>query len=390
MTKIQDDASRFDFHGDALDDIFPVYKEMRDSCPVAHSENYGGFWFLTKSDDIFAVEQDPETWSVKPTMLVPPVADFPMIPIDIDLPELAEYRRILLPLFTPQALAKVEGSVRTVARGLAEKFVASGETDASGMYARPLPTIFFSRLAGFPEEDWPKFDEWIDSVFYERVENPERAAAAGREVRDYFDDLIDKYRDGTAAEVGSGNVMDHLLSAEINGRPLTRDELLSYCYLLFLGGLETTAWAIRGSLWYLGQHLDDQRYLRENLDAVPGAAEEFLRTLSPVQAMGRTCKADTVIRGQEIKAGDRVVLVFGAANRDPDVYDDPDDIKIDRKENRHLAFGAGHHRCLGSNLGRRELVIGLEEFLRIVPEFTLADPSQVWHGTGPLDLSTAT
>ena len=387
MTEIQDEAAEFDFHGDALDDIFPVYKKMRDSCPVAHSDNYGGFWFLTKSDDIFAVEQDPETWSVQPTMLVPPVADFPMIPIDIDLPELAEYRRILLPLFTPQALAAVEGSVRQVAQELAEKFMSSGETDASGTYARPLPTIFFSRLAGFPEEDWPKFDHWVDSVFYDRVDDPEGLAIASQEVRDYFDNLIDKYRDGTAAEAGTGTIMDYLLSAEINGKPLTREELISYCYLLFLGGLETTAWAIRASLWYLGQHLEAQQYLREHPEAIPAAAEEFLRTLSPVQGMGRTCKHDTVIRGQEIKEGDRVLLLFGAGNRDPEVYENPDEIQIDRKENRHLAFGAGHHRCLGSNLGRRELVIGLEEFLRVVPEFTLGDPSEVWHGTGPLTIN---
>lgn len=170
------------------------------------------------------------------------------------------------------------------------------------------------------------------------------------------------------------------------GRKLTHDELLSYCYLLFLAGLDTTAWAIRSSLWFLAQHPTEQATLRENPDMIPTAAEEFLRTLSPVQAMARTCKADVEVGGEQIKAGERVVLVFGAGNRDPEVYDDPDHIMIDRENNRHLAFGGGIHRCLGSNLGRRELVVALEEFLANVQEFSLANPHEQWHGVGPLTL----
>jgi cytochrome P450 len=126
--------------------------------------------------------------------------------------------------------------------------------------------------------------------------------------------------------------------------------------------------------------------LRNDPDLVPVAAEEFLRTLSPVQAMARTCLKDTVVSGQPISAGDRVVLVFGAGNRDPEIYDQPDEILLDRENNRHLAFGAGIHRCLGSNLGRRELVIALEEFLAAVGHFSLADQAEHWHGVGPLTL----
>lgn len=387
MKSIKEIERTMDFHGEALDNIFETYRLMRENCPVGRSEKYGGFWFLSKSEDIFKVEQDAETYSVKPTMLVPPVADFPMIPIDTDLPELMDYRRILLPLFTPQALAKMEKPVRDIAQDLAREFADSGTTDATAGFARALPTIFFSRLAGFPEKDWPKFDAWVDDILYERTLDPERAKKAQDAVMAYFDDLIEKYRGRTIDEADTGTIMDYLLEAKIKGEPLSRQELLSYCYLMFLGGLDTTAWAIRASLWHLAQDLDAQRKLRENPDLIPMAAEEILRTLSPVQAMGRTCKKDTVIRGQEIKAGDRVVLLFGAGNRDPDIYDEPEKIKIDREDNRHLAFGAGHHRCLGSNLGRRELVIGLEEFLKVVPEFTLGDPSEKWYGVGRLTLN---
>ena len=373
----------FDFHGHALDNIFDTYKELRNRCPVGRSEEHGGFWFLMKSEDIFAAEQSPDTFSVTPSMLLPPFGtDMPLIPIDIDPPEHTQYRRVLLPLFTPQAVAKLDEGMHRTARELATEVAAHDVVDVSAGFARPMPTIIFSRLAGFPEADWPKFDRWVDDIIYERTVDPERAWKAGREVMDYFDALL-KAR---AEQRDTGDIISRLLSTEIHGRKLTHDELLSYCYLLFVAGLDTTAWAIRSSLWYLAQNPDAQARLRENPDLIPTAAEEFLRTLSPVQAMARTCKKDTEISGQAIRTGDRVVLVFGAGNRDPEVYENPDEIAVDRENNRHLAFGGGIHRCLGSNLGRRELVIALEEFLRVVGDFSLANPSEQWHGVGSLTL----
>ena len=373
----------FDFHGHALDNIFDTYKELRNRCPVGRSEEHGGFWFLVKSEDIFAAEQSPDTFSVTPSMLLPPFGtDVPLIPIDIDPPQHARYRRILLPLFTPQAVAKLDEGMHRTARELATEVAAHDVVDVSARFARPMPTIIFSLLAGFPEADWPKFDRWVDDIIYERTVDPERAWKAGQEVMDYFDALL-KAR---AEQQDAGDIISRLLSAEINGRKLTHDELLSYCYLLFVAGLDTTAWAIRSSLWYLAQNPDAQARLREDPDLIPTAAEEFLRTLSPVQAMARTCKKDTEVSGQRIRAGDRVVLVFGAGNRDPDVYEHPDEIVVDRENNRHLAFGGGIHRCLGSNLGRRELVIALEEFLRAVGNFSLDNLSEQWHGVGPLTL----
>ena len=374
-------AADFDFHGRALDNIFDTYKDLRAEVPVGRSEKYGGFWYITKSEDIFQAEQDPATFAVGPSMILPPFGtDVPLIPIDIDPPSHADYRKILLPMFTPMNVAKLEPGMHQTAKELAEEVLAAGDTvDVSAKFARPMPTVIFSRLAGYPEEDWPIFDRWIDEIIYDRTADPERAWAAGQELNDYFDRLLDERESG---ELGD-DILSQLLRAEVQGRKLTRAELLSYCYLLFLAGLDTTAWAIRSALWYLAGNHDAQRKLREDPSLIPTAAEEFLRTLSPVQAMARTCKADTVVNGQEIKAGERVVLVFAAGNRDPEVYEDPDEIKIDRQDNRHLAFGGGIHRCLGSNLGRAEIVIALEEFLKAVPHFELAG-GEAWHGVGPL------
>ena len=383
MKDIESIARNFDYHGEALDDVFETYAELRAKCPVGRSEKHGGFWFLTKSDDIFAAEQDPETYSVAPSMLFPAVSDRPLPPIDIDPPEHLAYRRILLPLFTPKVLKQLEEPIRQTAREQAAKYLKEGSgADASYGYARPIPTIIFSRLAGYPEEDWPKFDQWVDDIFYERSDNPAKYKAASDAVYAYFDNILENWKD----DPNSATLIDNLCRAKIDDRPLSRDELLRYCYLLFLAGLETTAWAIRAGIWHLARNPEDQRKLREKPELIPMACEEFLRCLSPVQGMARTCLKDTVVRGQEIKKGERVVLVFGAGNRDEDIFPNPDRLDFEREENRHLGFGGGIHRCLGSNLGRRELVIGIEEFLKAVPEFRAADMSQQWHSAAKLNL----
>ncbi|GAA1468965.1 cytochrome P450 [Microbacterium thalassium] len=374
----------FDFHGKALDTIFDDYEAMLAEKPVGHSSKYGGFWYISKSDDIFEAEQDPDTWSVGPSMILPGFGtEMPLIPIDIDPPTHAGFRKLLLPMFTPMAINKLEPGMHATAEELAaevkQAFEADGVVDVSHRFARPYPTIIFSRLAGYPEADWPMFDQWIDDIIYERTKSPETANKAGDDLVAYVQRLIDDGRAGTAQH----GIMGDLLDAKVDGRPLTNDELISYGYLLFLAGLDTTAWAIRSSLWYLAGNLEAQRLLRAEPDRVPDAAEEFLRTLSPVQAMARTAKKDTTVRGQEIQAGERVVLVFGAGNRDPEVYDKPNDIDITRENNRHLAFGGGIHRCLGSNLGRKELVISLQHFLATIPEFELAE-DEPWHGVGSL------
>lgn len=386
MSDQKRNLAEFNYHGPSLDTIFDDYAQMHESSPVGRSSRYGGFWYIAKSEDIFAAEQDPETWSVRPSMLLPAFGtDMPLIPIDIDPPEHGPYRKLLLPMFTPMAVSKLEPGMHDTATRLANEvkaaFASNDVVDISAGFARPYPTIIFSRLAGYPEEDWSKFDQWIDDIVYERVTFPERAVAAADDLIAYLDTLITANRAGQS----SGGIMGELVGATVDGRPLTHDELMSYGYLLFLAGLDTTAWAIRSSIWYLAQDKKAQQLLREEPARIPDATEEFLRTLSPVQAMARTALKDVEVSGQQIKAGDRVVLVFGAGNRDPEVYENPNDIDITRENNRHLAFGGGIHRCLGSNLGRKEVVISLEHFLATIPEFELAtdDP---WHGVGPLRL----
>ncbi len=368
----------FDFHGTALDTIFDDYATMHERCPVSWSDRYGGFWSIAAYADVLVGERDLDTYSVAPSMILPSFAtERAMIPLDIDPPAHTAYRQLLLPFFSPQRMDALVPRTHELARQLLDSHGGNDVIDAS-VFARMLPTMVFSEYAGFPLEDAQRFDTWVDEIIFARTEDETVARRAADEVYAYFVDLIARRR----RDLGP-DLISTLLAAEVHGRPLTDDEMLDICYLLFVAGLETTAGTIRSSLWYLAQHPHDLAWLAADPARIPRATEEFLRMLSPVQAMARTLKQDTVVGGQTMCAGERVVLVYGAANRDPKRFADADQMLLEREENPHASFGIGAHKCLGAHLARREVNVGLEEFLARHPRFELAEPAP-WHGIGPL------
>ena len=372
----------FDFHGAALDTIFDDYEAMQRDCPVSWSDRYGGFWTITSYADVCAAEHDWDTFSVSPSMILPSFGtDRPLIPLDIDPPALTRFRQILLPFFTPQRMDTLLPRTREIAGQLLDD-LAYGEVVDASPYARLLPAMVFGEYCGFPMADAAQFDQWVDDIVFARTDDESVARSAADDVYDYFRTLIALRR----SEPGS-DVISALLEADHAGGPLDDDEMLDICYLLFVAGLETTAGAIRVALWHLAQHPDELALLAADPSLIPAATEEFLRALSPVQAMARTLRLDTRIGDVQMRAGERVVLAFGAANRDPEVFDCPHDVRIDRSPNAHVAFGIGAHRCLGSNLARREVNVALEEFIRRFPRFELAEPAP-WHGVGRLAIRT--
>jgi cytochrome P450 len=368
----------YDFHGPALDHVFDDYVTMHAQCPVSWSDHYGGFWSIASYDDIHAAEHDWDTFSVAPSMILPSFGtDRPLIPLDIDPPELTPYRQALLPFFTPHKMDALLPRTHELAQQLLDDVAGQEVFDAS-VFSRMLPTMVFSEYCGFPVEDAAQFDVWVELIVFARTEDESVARNAADAVYDYFRNLISLRRREPGPDVISG-----LLAADVDGRSLTDDEMLDMCYLLFVAGLETTASTIRSALWYLAQHPDELALLASDHSRIPAASEEILRTLSPVQAMARTLKRHTVIGGVSMEAGERVALVFGAANRDPKRFECPNDIRLDRATNPHTAFGIGAHRCLGSNLARREVNVALEEIITRYPRFELAEPAP-WHGIGPL------
>lgn len=382
--RIRELARTFGHHDEGLDVAFDVYRELREHCPIGHSDRYGGFWFAVRYDDIHRIEQEPDTFAVSPGMLLPPMGHVrPGIPIDIDPPMHPKYRRITLPAFTPQRIAEMEPMVRRVARDLLEEIGDVDEVDASKRFAVPLPMRAFCQVAGLPEEDSERLEDWIDRIFYVRTHDYADTERAAAECCAYLADHFAARRDQPPRE----DLLGRLLAAEVDGRPLTEDELVDYGFVLLTAGLDTTAWVIRSGLWHLSQHPDDLARLVDRPELIATAVEEFLRCLSSVQAMARTATRDVPLDGHEVAAGDRVLIVFGAGNRDEAVFPDAGRINIDRQPNPHMAFGVGIHRCLGSNLARRELRIAFEEFLARHPVFTLAPGSDApWHGIGPLQL----
>ena len=370
----------FDFHGDALDDIFDDYARMHAECPVAWSDRYGGFWAVTRYEDVRAAEHDWDTFSVAPSMILPSFGtDRPLVPLDVDPPAHTPYRQILLPFFSPGRMDALIPRTREIAQELLDETAGDAVIDAS-RYCRMLPTMVFGEYCGFPMQDAEQFDAWVHDIVFARTDEEDVARAAADAVYAYFRELIAARR----REPGP-DVISALLASDHLGRPLDDEEMLDICYLLFVAGLETTAGTIRAALWYLAQHPDELARLASDATLIPAATEEFLRALSPVQAMARTLKQDTVISGVEMQAGERVVLAFGAANRDAEVFQCPHDVVLDRAPNPHTAFGVGAHRCLGSNLARREVIVALEEFVARHPHFDLAEPA-TWHGIGPLAL----
>jgi len=370
----------FDFHGSALDTIFDDYKIMQSECPVSWSDRYGGFWTVTSYADVRSVEHDADTFSVAPSMILPSFGtDRPLIPLDIDPPELVAYRRMLLPFFTSKQMDLLVPRTREIARELLDELDGQEVMNAS-RFARFVPTMVFGEYLGFPMQDAELFDRWVDDIVFARTEDESIARKAANDVYDYLRSLIKLRRRNPGPDVISS-----LIAIDHGGRKLDDEEMLDICYLLFVAGLETTAGTIRTSLWHLAQHPEDLAALAADPSRIPTATEEFLRALSPVQAMARTLKQDTEIGGVKMRAGERVVLAFGAANRDPEVFECPHEIKLDRPANPHTSFGVGAHRCLGSNLARREVNVALTEFISRFPKFELAEPSP-WHGTGRLAL----
>jgi len=316
-------------------------------------------------------------------MLLPSLGnERPLIPLDIDPPALQQYRRMLLPAFAPARIDRLEPFVRKVAADLIDDFGAAEVFDASLSYARILPMVVFAEMAGLPGEDYDRFQDWVERTLYGRTEDPVDAVKAATEADAYFREL----RLRRLSEPERDDLIGNLLAGRIEGRPLSEDEFADYCFLLLIAGLETSAWSIRSALWHLAQHPDDRRRLASEPELLVKATEEFLRCLAPVQGMARTLTQDVEIRGQNLGAGERVLLLLGSGNRDEDVFADADSVVIDRGDNPHLAFGIGAHRCLGSNLGRREVRIGLEVLLARIPGFELADGDTPWWGLGPLEL----
>jgi cytochrome P450 len=353
-----------------------IWRELREGgCPVAHSDRYGGMWAPLTHELVQEVAYDTDHFTSQGVivntgrpMIEAPVGPAPPITSDPPFHQIA--RRLLLPPFSPKAIAELEPRVRTLCNDLLDGMGAAtaGESivDAAIQYAQHIPVDVISRLLGFPPEDDDYFRECVHQVI-ELVNEPVEVREANFAVLDeYLDRQIREHRDHPRDDLTS-----YLLDVEIGGERLAHEHVRGSIVLLLIAGIDTTWSAIGSSLWHLATHPDDLERLVADPDVTMFAIEEFLRAYAPV-TMARLVKEDHDFHGCPMKANEWVLLPFPAANRDPEFFEDAEGFVIDRAENRHAAFGLGIHRCLGSNLARLELRVAVEEFVRRFPRFELA------------------
>jgi cytochrome P450 len=361
-------------------DPFPVWQALREYPGIAQSESFRNMWVPCRHADVVAVANDTDTFSSRQPIIAQyaPLTDFALEvpPISSDPPYHTEVRRLLLPFFSPKRIEALTPQVEGLADQLIDGFVADGRCDAATDYARHIPVRIIATMLGVPLEDEHRFLGWVHQLLELAPMDFFEGMAGLMEFFEYFIGQVQQRR------VHPGDdLISFLITAEIEDRPLTDQEILGMCLLLLLAGIDTTWSAIGATLWHLAQHPDQQQRLRDEPGIWPIAREEFLRAYAPV-TMAREINHDTEAFGCPMKQGEPLLLPFPAANRDPAVFPDPDVVDLDRVENRHLAFGVGIHRCLGSNLARMELQSSVERFLARVPTFALDDPDAVRWSVG--------
>jgi hypothetical protein len=366
------------------DDPYVIQDDLRQRCPIAHTERFGGGWLPTRYEDVAAIAYDTDRFSSRAIIMTnfrppPELAPVGVVPpISSDPPFHHDARKLLLPAFTKTAVTRQEPATRAFCHSLIDALAGQDVVDAARDYAQHIPVRVIADMLGFPVEDGPRFREFVENAL-EGVNRPpeERVQRMGN----LFDYLMVQIQDHV--DQPREDLTTFLINAELYGNKLEPTHVAGSMALLLIAGIDTTWSAIGASLWHLAKTPDDRERLVADPALLPTATEEFLRAYAPV-TMARLVKEDMHWRGADMKADDWILLSFPAANRDPDQFDRAGEVVIDREVNRHAAFGLGIHRCLGSHLARMELRTALEVWLERIPEFTLEDPAAVTWAAGQI------
>jgi cytochrome P450 len=370
-------AEKYDhFAQEYLVDPLPLWKRLREEEPVARSEVHGGYYVVSRYEDVREAATDSERFSSTSGTGIPPLPIVGMIPIDIDPPDQRQYRKILNPALNVEAVEGREDEIRRIVVELIEPLEGRAEFDVGTELAPHVPPRGTLDFIGFPREDWDTIIESVDHITRLRGSDPEEVGKAGMALMGACNKLLEARKAGGP----KGDLMDLILTGDFYDRKLEDQEILRMLAILLFGAVDTTSLAIAGSIHYLATHPAAQRELREN-GISKTAVEEMVRYTCPVQGLGRTVTRDTELNGCPLKKDDKVMLMWASGNRQESVFDNPDEMDFERKPNPHLGFGHGPHKCVGLNLGKLMLRVTLEEFLARIPPFELGDPDKVeWVG----------
>ncbi len=366
------------------------YRDIRATCPVMRVEAQGGFVLLTRYQDIrhvllapkdFASGRDLELDGLPSPVtggVTVPANPFRMGMMEMDAPESGRLRKTLLPWFSARAVELNAVYLRDLVTWCLDRVIESGHCDVVDDLANPLPALATLDLMGLPLENWGRYARVLHGAVY-------REKGSARELAWLQDDLRAIVTERRASPPAVPTPVDALLAAEADGVPLPTDLVVELVYMLLSGGIDTSTALIAHGLRYLSAHPELAAELREHPDLIAGAVDEMLRFFSPGTGIARTAVRDTTLGGVAISAGERVFLGVGAANTDPAAFRDPDTLDVHRGEaHRHLAFGAGVHRCLGSFLAPRQMTILLTEVLTRMPDLRVDEDAVRPYETIPL------
>ncbi len=362
-------------------DPYPIWEELRGQCPMAHTKRFNdGMWLPLRFDDLVEIATDTETFSSHHDGIQrgAPVPRAQLPPIHSDPPDHLEIRRAILPFFAPRQTERWRETITAHCEELAAVIAERGRGDAAVDYAQHIPVGAIAAILGIDPERGDDFRRWLHLLLEVGPADPTALQQGMSEIREYMAEVMAKRR----VEPGD-DLISHLVTTELAGEPLDDDLIQRILVLQLVAGIDTTWSSIGAALLHLARHPADRRRLVDEPELLPIATEELLRAYAPVNVTRRVTR-DVEIGGVQMAEGEYVMMSFPTACRDPEQFDAADEVIIDRAENRHIAFGAGIHRCLGSNLARLEMHVALATWLRHMPEFELAPDQPVEWSRGQI------
>ncbi|WP_433261685.1 cytochrome P450 [Actinosynnema sp. CS-041913] len=365
-------------------DPISQWAKLREHAPVVRSEELGGFWILTRYADIEWAAKNPEVFS-NAKVSIPHMQLYAdkQIPVQLDGEEHRVWRQTLTSVFNPAVVNHLTPEIRRAAADLIDPIVERGSCDAIAEFAIPLPAETFLINFGIGREHLQALldhKDWLRKGAMLATSDEERYAAS-KPLWDFFSESVDKRR--SEGHENRQDVMSLLLKADVDGRPLTQDEVVNVAFMTMLASLDTTN-SILGLIFaHLAEHPEVQDLIVSSPDRVPLLIEELIR----FQAMGSSARVvtrDVERHGVTLRAGDRVLMAWGMSGRDPEAFDRADELDFGRDAVRHLSFGIGPHRCLGMHLARRILKVALEEWHARIPRYHVTPGSTRVHRYTPV------
>ena len=357
------------------------YAELRETCPVARNAAYGGFWMVTDYGSVAQVARDNETFAhryapesedgiaYRGICGIPRPSNLPRMGVsEIDGREHADLRRVINPFMVTKAVEANRDRMAQVSGWFLDEVIESGACDLVDDYATPVPAVMTLEMMGMPCKNWRYYADFFHATSSFTRDDP-RLAAALANWSTMWEELADYTRFRRANP--SSDLTSAIVTSVLDGNVPTDDQVVGILWNLVAGGLDTTTSLVSWGLAHLGTHAADRQRLIDDRALIPAAVEEFLRFYSPSESLTRTATRDVELAGRQIKRGDVVFISWVAANRDPSAFERADEVVIDREVNKHLAFGLGGHRCVGSSIARIQSELMIADVLDRLPDYQI-------------------